>query len=61
MEGDHPNLEELLQVMDCTEEQRVKYVAYKFSREAKRWYTTRNRMNPVEYCYIEGVKPQGLQ
>jgi hypothetical protein len=24
-------LEELLQVMDCTEEQRVKYAAYKFS------------------------------
>ena len=29
------NLEELLQVMDCTEEQRVKYAAYKFSGEAK--------------------------
>jgi hypothetical protein len=25
------NLEELLQAIDCTEEQRVKYVAYKFS------------------------------
>ena len=29
------NLEELLRVMDCIEEQRVKYVAYKFSREAR--------------------------
>ena len=29
------NLEELLRVMDCTEEQRVKYAAYKFSREAR--------------------------
>jgi hypothetical protein len=28
-------LEELLQVMDCIEEQRVKYAAYKFSREAR--------------------------
>jgi hypothetical protein len=29
------SLEELLQVMDCTEEQRVKYAAYKFSEEAR--------------------------
>jgi hypothetical protein len=29
------NLEELLRVMDCTEEQRVKYAAYKFSGEAR--------------------------
>jgi hypothetical protein len=29
------NLEELLRVMDCTKEQRVKYVAYKFSGEAR--------------------------
>jgi hypothetical protein len=28
-------LEELLQVMDCIEEQRVKYAAYKFSGEAR--------------------------
>ena len=28
-------LEELLQVMDCTEEQSVKYAAYKFSGEAR--------------------------
>ena len=39
------NLEELLQVMDCTEEQRVKYAAYKFSIEARRrWYTKRNSL-----------------
>ena len=29
------NLEELLRVMNCTEEQRVKYTAYKFSGEAR--------------------------
>ena len=29
---------ELLQLIDCTKEQRVKYAAYKFSREAKRWW-----------------------
>jgi hypothetical protein len=39
------NLEELLQVMDCTEEQRVKYVAYKFFGEARRWlYVKRNSL-----------------
>jgi hypothetical protein len=30
-------LEELLRVMDCTEEQIVKYAAYKFSGEARQW------------------------
>jgi hypothetical protein len=30
------NFEELLRVMDYIEEQKVKYAAYKFSREAKR-------------------------
>jgi hypothetical protein len=29
------SLEELLRVMDCTEEQRVKYAAYKFSGETR--------------------------
>jgi hypothetical protein len=39
------SLEELLQVMDCTEEQRVKYAAYKFSRDARRWwYAKRNSL-----------------
>jgi hypothetical protein len=39
------NLEELLRVMDYTEEQRVKYAAYKFSGEARRWwYTKRNSL-----------------
>ena len=38
-------LEELLRVMDCTEEQRIKYAAYKFSGEARRWwYTKRNSL-----------------
>jgi hypothetical protein len=31
--------------MDCIEEQRIKYVAYKFSREARRlWYAKRNSL-----------------
>ena len=39
------NLEELLRVMDCIEEQRVKYVAYKFSKKARRWwYAKRNSL-----------------
>jgi hypothetical protein len=38
-------LEELLRVMDCTEEQRVKYAAYKFSGKARRWwYAKRNSL-----------------
>jgi hypothetical protein len=38
-------LEELLRVTDCIEEQRVKYVAYKFSGEARRWwYAKRNSL-----------------
>jgi hypothetical protein len=35
------NLEELLQVMDYIEEQRVKYATYKFSREASNGGTLR--------------------
>jgi hypothetical protein len=31
------SLEEQLRVMNCTEEQRVKYATYKFSGEARRW------------------------
>jgi hypothetical protein len=39
------SLEELLRVMDCTEEQRVKYATYKFSGEARRWcYDKRNSL-----------------
>jgi hypothetical protein len=39
------SLEELLQVMNCTEEQRVMYAAYKFSRKARRWwYAKRNSL-----------------
>ena len=41
----HIRLEELLRVMDYTEEQRVKYAAYKFSGEARRWwYAKRNSL-----------------
>jgi hypothetical protein len=39
------SLEELLRVMDYTEEQRVKYIAYKFFREARQWwYAKRNSL-----------------
>jgi hypothetical protein len=39
------SLEELLRVMDCTKEQRVKYTAYKFSGEVRRWwYAKRNSL-----------------
>jgi hypothetical protein len=39
------SLEELLRVMNCTEEQRVKYTAYKFSGEARQWwYAKRNSL-----------------
>jgi hypothetical protein len=39
------NLEKLLRVMDCIEEQRVKYAAYKFFGKARRWwYTKRNSL-----------------
>jgi hypothetical protein len=39
------SLEELLRVMDCTEKQRVKYAAYKFSGEIRqRWYAKRNSL-----------------
>ena len=39
------SLEELLQVMDCIDEQRVKYVAFKISEEGRRWwYAKRNSL-----------------
>jgi hypothetical protein len=39
------SLEELLRVIDCIEEQRVKYTTYKFSGEARRWwYAKRNSL-----------------
>jgi hypothetical protein len=39
------SLEELLRVMDCIEEQRVKYATYKFSEEAGQWwYAKRNSL-----------------
>jgi hypothetical protein len=38
-------LKELLRVIDSIEEQKVKYAAYKFSGEARRWwYTKRNSL-----------------
>ena len=41
-------LEELLRVMDCTKEQRVKYTAYKFSREARRWWYAKRNLLVME-------------
>lgn len=39
------NLEELLRAMDCIEEQRVKYAAYKFSGKARqKWYARRDSL-----------------
>jgi hypothetical protein len=39
------SLEDLLRVMDCIGERKVKYAAYKFSGEARRWwYTKRNSL-----------------
>ena len=42
-------LEELLQVMDCTKKQRVKYAAYKFPEEARRWWYTKRNLLVMEF------------
>jgi hypothetical protein len=49
------NLEELLRVMDCTEEQRVKYVAYKFSGEARRWWYVKRNSLVMEFGSEEAI------
>jgi hypothetical protein len=42
------SLEELLRVMDCTKEQKVKYAAYKFSGEARRWWFAKRNLLVME-------------
>jgi hypothetical protein len=42
------SLKELLRVMDCIEEQRVKYAAYKFFEEARRWWYTKRNLLVME-------------
>jgi hypothetical protein len=49
------NLEELLRVMDCTKEQRVKYIAYKFSGEARRWWYTKKNSLVMELGSEEAI------
>jgi hypothetical protein len=49
------SLEELLRVMDCTEEQRVKYAAYKFSGEARRWWYTKRNLLVMELGSEEAI------
>ena len=48
-------LEELLRVMDCTGEQRVKYAAYKFSREARRWWSAKRNSLVMELGSKEAI------
>jgi hypothetical protein len=42
------SLEELLRVIDCTEEQRVKYAAYKFTGEARQWWYAKRNLLVME-------------
>ena len=48
-------LEELLWVMDYIEEQRVKYVAYKFSGEARRWWYAKRNLLVMELGNEEAI------
>jgi hypothetical protein len=49
------SLEELLRVMDCIEEQKVKYAAYKFSGEARRWWYTKRNLLVMELGSEEAI------
>jgi hypothetical protein len=49
------NLEKLLQVMDSTKEQRVKYAAYKFSRKARQWWYTKRNLLVMELGSEEAI------
>jgi hypothetical protein len=49
------SLEELLQVMDCIEEQKVKYAAYKFSRKARQWWYTKRNLLVMELGSKEAI------
>ena len=48
-------MEELLRVMDYTEEQRVKHVAYKFFREARRWLYAKSNSLVMELGSKEAI------
>ena len=41
-------LEERLWVVDCTKKQRVNYIAYKFSKEARRWWYAKRNLLVME-------------
>jgi hypothetical protein len=41
--------------MDCTEEQRVKYAAYKFSGEARRWWYAKRNLLVMELGSEEAI------
>jgi hypothetical protein len=49
------SLEELLRVMDCTKEQKVKYAAYKFSGEARRWWSAKRNLLVMELGSKEAI------
>jgi hypothetical protein len=48
-------LEELLRVIDCTEEQRVKYAVYKFSGEARQWWYAKRNLLVMELGSEEAI------
>ena len=48
-------LEELLQVMDCTEEQRFKYAAYKLFGEVRQWWYTKKNSLVMELGNEEAI------
>ena len=48
-------LEELLRLMDYTEEQRVKYVAYKFFGEARQWWYAKKNSLVMELGNEEAI------
>jgi hypothetical protein len=49
------SLEKLLRVMDCTREQNVKYVAYRFSGKARRWWYTKRNLLVMELRSEEAI------
>ena len=49
------SLDKLLRVMDCTEKQRVKYAANKFSGEVRRWWYAKRNSLVVELGSREAI------
>ena len=41
--------------MDCIEEQRVKYAAYKFSKKERRWWYTKRNSLVMELGSVEAI------